>query len=86
MKKDKKQKQPQQPVKVMKVAGISATGKKIIAAGVVVLVIGYVVLTRTDPAGQNWASTLSPFLILGGYALVGIGIIFPARHPEVSIH
>jgi hypothetical protein len=85
MKKDKKQKQPQQPVKV-KVAGISATGKKIIAAGLVVLVLGYVILTRTDPAGQNWASILSPFLILGGYVLVGIGIIFPARHPEVSTH
>lgn len=37
----------------------------------------------TDPMGQNWASNLSPFLILGGYALIGLGIVLkdPATPP-----
>ncbi|MBN1823165.1 MAG: hypothetical protein JW803_02475 [Endomicrobiales bacterium] len=63
--------------------GISATGKKVIAAGILVAVAGYFVLTKTDPAGQNWASTLSPFLILGGYVLIGAGIIVPEKPADI---
>jgi hypothetical protein len=78
MKNVKKSKQvaPPQPLKVV---GISRRGKKVLLAGILVLIIGYLVLTKTDPAGQNLASKLSPFLILGGYALVGIGIVFPEK-------
>jgi Protein of unknown function (DUF3098). len=78
--KNKKNKtpQPHQPTAV-KASGITKTGWKIIAAGILVLIAGYFVLSKTDPAGQNWASTLSPFLILGGYAIIGIGIIFPGK-------
>lgn len=78
--KNKKNKAPQsqRPAEVI-TSGITKTGWKIIAAGVLVLVAGYFVLSKTDPAGQNWASTLSPFLILGGYAIIGAGIIFPDK-------
>ncbi|MEK7690591.1 MAG: hypothetical protein AAB425_06195 [Bdellovibrionota bacterium] len=58
---------------------ISALGRRIIAAGVVGVICGFFVLSRTDPLGQNWASHLSPFLILGGYALIAIGIFFPEK-------
>ena len=54
---------------------ISKRGWRIIGFGVVSVVLGFIVLTLTDPQGQNFASTLSPFLILGGYATVGFGII-----------
>ena len=61
------------------IIGISKVGRKVICAGCLVLIAGYFILTKTDPAGQNWASVLSPFLILGGYTLIGIGIIVPER-------
>ena len=78
--KNKKAKQIQEQQKLsQKVEGISKRGKKIIFAGIVVLIVGYFVLTKTDPAGQNFASNLSPFLILGGYLLIGIGIIVPEK-------
>jgi hypothetical protein len=53
----------------------SKTGRKIFAGGIVATIIGYIVLSFTDSAGQNLPSTLSPFLILSGYALIGISII-----------
>ena len=75
------QKGKQMPVPPVAEGGISTTGKKVIAAGIVLLIAGFYILTKTDPMGQNWASTLSPFLILGGYAAIGIGIILPDRKP-----
>jgi hypothetical protein len=59
--------------------GISKRGLKIIIAGVLILITGFFVLTKTDPGGQNWASKLSPFLILGGYIIIGAGILTPDK-------
>jgi hypothetical protein len=56
---------------------ISRRGKKVIGIGVSVVVLGFWILTYTDPAGQNWASRLSPLLLVIGYALIGVGIILP---------
>lgn len=53
---------------------LTSTGKKTIAVGVVLASVGFAVLTRADSMGRNWAASLSPFLILGGYALMGWGI------------
>jgi hypothetical protein len=60
---------------------ISSKGKKVIGMGVGILVLGFIVLCFTDPMGRNWASLLSPFLIVGGYVLVGIGIFLPENLP-----
>ena len=57
------------------VGGISARGWKVIGIGAGVVTLGFIVLCFTDPAGQNWASTLSPFLILGGYGTIAAGIL-----------
>ena len=57
--------------------GISKRGKKVIAGGIAALVAGFLLLTQTDPRGQNWARLLSPMLILGGYAIVAGGILLP---------
>lgn len=55
-------------------AGISPLGWKAIAAGLVLIAIGFFVLSHADRMGQNWAALVSPFLILGGYGLVGLGL------------
>ena len=85
MKKSNKTKQQQQVNNRTEAPGISKTGWRVIASGVLFLVVGYIVLSRTDPAGQNWASKLSPFLILGGYALIGAGIIVPGKDAGNSL-
>lgn len=66
---------PAQPAE--KKSLLSKRGKKVIGTGIGVVVLGYWILTFTDPAGQNWASTLSPALLVLGYALIGIGIVVP---------
>ena len=81
-KQDRQQKmQAQQKQPAQKPQGISGRGKKVIAAGILCLVIGFIVLSMTDPAGRNAASVISPFLIVGGYIIIGIGIIIPDPSP-----
>src|SRR3954468_8476201 len=63
---------------------ISKRGKKVIGLGVGGVVLGFWILTYTDPAGQNWASTLSPALLVLGYALIGVGIVLPDPVPTLS--
>ena len=58
-------------------AGVSKRGWKVVGAGIGLVALGFGVLSLTDPEGQNWASNLSPFLLLGGYAAIGLGIICP---------
>ena len=55
--------------------GITSKGWKVIGCGAGTVVLGFIVLCFTDPAGQNWASTISPFLILGGYGAIAAGIL-----------
>ena len=64
--------------------GISRRGWKVIGAGAACVALGFIVLTKTDPAGQNWASVISPFMILGGYAVIGIGIMLPERQSKTE--
>jgi hypothetical protein len=80
----KQQQQKQQAAAPVEARGLSSLGKKVILAGFVVLAAGYFILTKTDPAGQNLASKLSPFLILGGYALIGAGIAVPEKKQEIK--
>lgn len=55
--------------------GITARGWRMIGAGIFLLLIGFFALTKTDPAGKNLASCLSPFIILGAYAIIAAGIM-----------
>ena len=73
-----------QPAIPLKLRGVSKRGWKVIALGMAVVAIGFYVLSLTDPAGQNWASNLCPFLILGGYATIGIGIVLPERSEDTA--
>lgn len=45
-----------------------------ILAGISLAGIGFTILSLADPAGRNWASYLCPFLILGGYAVIGAAL------------
>lgn len=56
---------------------LSSRGKLLIKAGGASVLLGFVVLSRADSMGRNWASSLAPFLILGGYAAVGVGLYLP---------
>ena len=73
---------PNQNIPKIKLGGISKRGWKIIGIGIGTAALGFYILTFTDPAGQNWASNLSPFIILGGYAVIAIGIVFPDKKEE----
>jgi hypothetical protein len=62
-------------------AALSPVGKRLVAAGGTLVLLGFAVLSRADALGRNWASSLSPFLILGGYAAIGIGLFLPPAPP-----
>ncbi|MBI4052195.1 MAG: hypothetical protein HY400_06790 [Elusimicrobia bacterium] len=64
---------------LVKNGGISRRGWKVIGFGIGTLLLGFFVLSKTDPMGQNWASRLAPFLILGGYGVIAIGIMLPDK-------
>jgi hypothetical protein len=46
-----------------------------ITTGTASIVIGLFLLTLTNPEGNNWASILSPLMIIGGYVVVIIGLL-----------
>lgn len=56
-------------------SAISKRGWKVIGSGILTVFVGFVVLAFTDPQGQNLASQVSPFLIIIGYATIGVGIV-----------
>jgi hypothetical protein len=62
-------------------AALNPLGKKLVTAGGILAVLGFLVLSRADSLGRNWAASLSPFLILGGYAVIGIGLFLPPAPP-----
>ncbi|MEK7287509.1 MAG: hypothetical protein AAB091_02970 [Elusimicrobiota bacterium] len=45
-----------------------------VMAGILLVIAGFIVLSRADPAARNWAGTICPFLILGGYAVIGVAL------------
>ena len=61
---------------------ISPLGWKIIAAGGLAVLVGFLVLSKADRMGRNWAADAAPLLILGGYAAIGIGLFVPAAPKE----
>jgi hypothetical protein len=62
-------------------AALNPLGKKLVLAGGTLVLLGFAVLSRADALGRNWAASLSPFLILGGYAAIGVGLFLPPAPP-----
>lgn len=79
-KKEKKKKRGDEAVMGGDAPLLSRRGWRIVGIGTGVVILGFIVLTFADPRGQNFASELSPFLILGGYAAIGFGIV--AKDPS----
>lgn len=76
MSKKKKLQRAAGPENTIEDEGFAPAGLRLMGAGVAAIAIGFFVLSKADPMGRNWASTASPFLILGGYALVGLGVFW----------
>ena len=81
MAKVKKTFKPKVPAPPPPSAELSSRGKKLALAGGILVVAGFAVLSRADAMGRNWASSLSPFMILGGYAAIGVGLFLPPQPP-----
>ncbi len=57
-------------------------GKRLMWGGVFLALLGFWVLSWCDPLGRNWASWVSPILILGGYFLLALGLVWPYLFPS----
>ncbi len=55
--------------------GKKKTGLYVIGAALAVLVLGYYVLSLVNPDASNWAGAFAPFLIIGGYVTIAVGIL-----------
>lgn len=55
--------------------GLSKMGLKVIFSSVGLLIVGFILLRFTNPAGNNWASFISPLVIILAYIFIGIGIM-----------
>lgn len=61
--------------KVSQDIGITKRGFKVIVVGILSLIFGFVLLSFSNSEGNNFASIISPFVIIFSYVLIGIGII-----------
>ncbi|MBU2575361.1 MAG: hypothetical protein KKH28_14935 [Elusimicrobia bacterium] len=51
-------------------AGPGKKGYIVLAFGLALIALGYVLLKKVDPAGENIYAKLSPFALLAGYLLI----------------
>jgi len=49
--------------------------KFFITGGVLLLIIAFLVLSKTDPRGENFASHIVPFLFISSWGLIIYGIL-----------
>ena len=47
----------------------------LLIAGVVALIYGFALLSKANPSGDDWASVVSPFLIVGAYATIFVAVV-----------
>ncbi len=61
---------------------LSPRGKMIAGVGGVLVVCGFIVLSFADSLGRNLAAQISPFLLISGYAAIGLGLFLPPAPPS----
>lgn len=81
--KDKKTAKGYVPAPPAPSAALPPRGKALAAAGGALVLLGFLVLSRADALARNWAGQLAPFLILGGYFVIGVGLFLPPPEPPV---
>ena len=57
---------------------VSSAGIKLAGAGGALVVAGFVLLSFADSMGRNLPATVSPFLLIAGYAAIGVGLFLPS--------
>lgn len=83
--KDRREKTKKEDVAASQGENITPLGWKIVAAGALCVLAGFFTLSKVDRMGKNLAADLAPLLILGGYALIGLGIFAsPEKEGEAS--
>lgn len=60
---------------------LSSGGKRLIGTGGALVVAGFVLISFADPLGRNLPALVSPFLLIGGYAAIGVGLFLPSVPP-----
>lgn len=60
---------------------LSPRGKLIAGAGGALVIAGFVLLSFADAQGRNLPALVSPFLLIGGYAAIGVGLFLPPAPP-----
>lgn len=77
MKKNKNTMKKDLPPTPLPYEPLSYRGKVLAGAGGALVIAGFVLLSFADPLGRNLPATLSPFLLVGGYAAIGVGLFLP---------
>ena len=85
MAKNKKTMKTEVPGRPLPTEPISPVGKRVIASGAALVTLGFVVLSFADPLGKNAAALVSPFLLLAGYAAIGVGLFLPPAPPASAV-
>jgi len=67
-------------------AALPPRGRLLALAGGIAAFLGLFVLSFADPLGADWASRLCPFLVLGGYLVLFLGLLrLPPRRPTPGL-
>ena len=61
--------------------GGKEAGKLLAGVGGALVIAGFVLLSFADAQGRNLAAMVSPFLLIGGYAAIGVGLFLPPAPP-----
>ncbi len=69
------------PAPPLPTEALSPRGTLIAGAGGALVVAGFVLLSFADALGRNLPALVSPFLLIGGYAAIGVGLFLPPAPP-----
>lgn len=72
---------PDRPAPPLPSEPLSPLGKRLAWAGGALVVCGFILLSFADAMGRNLPALVSPFLLIGGYAAIGVGLFLPSDSP-----
>ena len=82
MAKNKNTAKKDRPAPPLPTEALSSRGKLLAGAGGALVVAGFVLLSFADAPGRNLPALVSPFLLIGGYAAIGVGLFLPPAPPQ----